>query len=104
MARKYIVTEIETGTEYVGTAKELSDKLSIGVKTISKLANGIVTHKRFKAEEIIENKKIYSSNEMLDRKNAEARKYGMSYGHYIGITETLHIPIEEYVRRFGIEA
>lgn len=103
MARKYIVTEISTGKQYVGTAEDLSKKLKIGLKTVSRLANGKMTHTKYTSEAIIdesEGKKSVIGTE-LDRYLALGREHGMSYGQIVGVTDTLKIPIGEFEKRNG---
>ena len=91
--RLYKLISTETGEETIGTARELSKEFNIGVETFEDMVRYGYSFKGYYCERYFKEKKDFeivgtSNNTELDRIAREAREHGMSYGQYVGLTET----------------
>ena len=91
--RLYKLINTETGEETIGTSKELSEEFDIHSDTFEDMVRYGYSLKGYTCERYIKEKKDFdmmgtSTNSELDRLAKEARDHGMSYGQYVGLTET----------------
>ena len=92
--RLYKLINTETGEETIVTSKELSEEFNIHSDAFEDMARYGYSLKGYTCEHYCKKEKKdfdmigTATNSELDRLAKEARDHGMSYGRYVGLTET----------------